>query len=638
MTKRIFALSLCFLMVAATLGACTPAAPQETGAVDQTPAPGAPVSEAPAVIDYDAAVYRTLYASEVSTLNYLVASSTWDQQVGANVIDTLVEYDQYAELKPGLAESWEASADGTVWTFHLRQGVKWYDYQGNEIAEVTAQDFVDAAKYVLTAEYESGTSYMISGFIVNAAAYEEGEITDFTQVGVKAVDKYTLEYTTTGNYPFFPTCLTYVCYMPAYGPQLEELGADFGTAADKMYYCGSFILSEFEPQVKHVYLKNYNNWDADNIHITKIERSYNAEESTLGPAMVLRGEINYAELSNDIVDEWLASYPEYLSKERAIPDYSYFFCFNYKPEYDAAWGPENWKIAVTNENFRKSIMYAFNREYAIAATDSQSVSEVIQNTITPRTFTNVNGTDFTALPEFSGIADNFYNEAEAIKYRDLARAELTAAGATFPIQMVITYRTDMADWESESTLIKQQIEGVLGADYVTCVLNGAPADSFLSKTRRAGVYSFMRCNWGADYEDPSTYAEPFAPAFNDDGTHKGNSYNKMDVNLDENNALTPILTEYYAKIEEAKALTDTAARYAAFAEAEALLVEHAILVPYMIMPAYYISTTLDLFEGQYAPCGVSNLRYKGQTIKDHFVTMEEYEASYAAWLAKMGLS
>ena len=147
MTKKTFALLLCFLMVAGTLGACAPGA----------------------ATDYDAAVYRTLYASEVSTLNYLVASTTWDQQVGANVIDTLVEYDQYGELKPGLAESWEASDDGTVWTFHLRDGVKWYDYQGNEVADLTAQDFVDAAKYVLTAEYESGTSYMITSFVVNAA-------------------------------------------------------------------------------------------------------------------------------------------------------------------------------------------------------------------------------------------------------------------------------------------------------------------------------------------------------------------------------------------------------------------------------------------------------------------------------------
>ena len=617
MTKKTFALLLCFLMVAGTLGACAPGA----------------------ATDYDAAVYRTLYASEVSTLNYLVASTTWDQQVGANVIDTLVEYDQYGELKPGLAETWEVSDDGTVWTFHLRDGVKWYDYQGNEVADLTAQDFVDAAKYVLTAEYESGTSYMITSFVVNAAEYEEGAITDFSQVGVKAVDEHTLQYITNGNYPFFPTCLTYVCYMPAYGPQLEELKADFGTGNDKMYYCGAYILSEYEPQVKHVYLKNYNNWDADNIHITKIERTYNAESSTLGPAMVLRGEINYAEISNDIVPEWLQNYSEYLSKDRAVPDYSYFFCFNYKPEYDEAWAPGDWKIAVTNENFRKSIMYAFNREYAIAATDAENVAEVLQNTITPRTFTSVNGVDYTALPEFSGVADNFYNEAEAVKYRDLARAELEAAGVTFPVQMVITYRADMKDWESESTLIKQQIESVLGADYVTCVLNGAAADSFLTKTRRAGVYSFMRCNWGADYEDPSTWAEPFAPSFNDDNvTHKGNSYNKMDVNLDENNALTPILTEYYAKIEAAKALTDTAARYAAFAEAEAILVEHAIIVPYMIMPATYIATTLDLFEGQYAPCGVSNLRYKCQTIKDHFVTMEEYEASYSEWLTKMGLS
>ena len=105
-------------------------------------------------------VYTSLYSSEVSTLNYLTSSTTWDYTPGANVVDTLIEYNNIGEIIPGLAETWEVSEDQLTWTFHLRQGQKWYDYTGAEVGEVTANDFVAAAKYVLTPEYDSGLEYM----------------------------------------------------------------------------------------------------------------------------------------------------------------------------------------------------------------------------------------------------------------------------------------------------------------------------------------------------------------------------------------------------------------------------------------------------------------------------------------------
>ena len=192
-------------------------------------------------------VYTALYGSEVSTLNYLTSGTTWDLTVGANTVDTLIEYNSIGEIVPGLAESWETSVDQLTWTFHLRQGQKWYDCTCAEVADVTANDFVAAAKYVLTPEYDSSVEYMFEeANILNAAAYYEGEITDFAEVGVKALDDYTLQYTLSQPTPYLLSCMTYGSFMPAYGPQLEELGAEFATSNDKMYYNGAFILTEFE--------------------------------------------------------------------------------------------------------------------------------------------------------------------------------------------------------------------------------------------------------------------------------------------------------------------------------------------------------------------------------------------------------
>ncbi len=593
------------------------------------------------------AVYTTLYGSEVSTLNYLTSSTTWDLTAGANLVDTLVEYNSAAQVIPGLAETWEVSDDGLTWTFHLRKGVKWYDYQGKPVAEVTANDFVAAMKYVLTAEYESNTSYLLTDAanIVNAAEYENGDITDFSLVGVKAVDDYTLQYTVTRPTPYFVSCTTYGCFMPAYGPQLEELGAEFATDNTKMYYCGAFILEEFEPQVMHTYVKNLNNWDAANVHLDKIEYIYNSESATLGPVMVQRGEVDSASLSNDVVDEWLNSNPEIVTRDRAIPDYSYFYAFNFDPQYSEEFAPQDWLIAVNNSNFRQSIMKAFDRLYSMHAMEPNDPESVLQNCITPRTFATVNGVDFTELDAFNGVSDLYYNnnnpeasKALALEYKAKAVEELTAQGVTFPIQMVITYKSGQSDWENESIMLKQQIEEVLGKDYIECVLYAGPSESFLSKTRRAGMYSFMRVNWGGDYIDPATWTDPFAEDFNDDGTHKGNSYNKMDKMLDTDfNETKEILTKYYAAVAEAKAVTDdTLERYNMFAAAERMLLDNAIVVPYFIDPAAYQVTKLNLFEGEYAPFGVSNLRYKYQYLHDDFVTAEEFYASQEAWLEALG--
>lgn len=114
--------------------------------------------------------------------------------------------------------------------------------------------------------------------------------------------------------------------MPAYGPLLEELGAEFGSDNTKMYYNGAYILSEFAPQETKIYVKNQNNWDAEHVYIDKIVERYNAEANTLAPQMVQTGEIDYATIESNIVDDWLAD-PErskLISKSRVEVDYSYF--------------------------------------------------------------------------------------------------------------------------------------------------------------------------------------------------------------------------------------------------------------------------------------------------------------------------
>lgn len=320
--------------------------------------------------DTDNDTYRVLYSGELTTINYLTTGNSNEHAIGANVIDSLVEYDCNGEIHPSLATEWTYDADTLTWTFKLRDDASWVDTKGNVVAAVTANDFVSAAKYVLDPAMGSSTANIIYDVIANAEEYfnymtylqnaeagvvdedgttytvdEEGNVTvtpaegeaavyapvSFEEVGVKAVDDTTLQYTLKKEVPYFVSMMTYVTYLPAYGPQLEELGTKFATSADTMYYCGAYYISDYQPQVKLVLSKNTTNWDAEKVYIETINRIFNAEASTIGAEMAKRGEIDYTSLSADIVDAWLAdpATANMVSMERPASDFAYYYCFNF---------------------------------------------------------------------------------------------------------------------------------------------------------------------------------------------------------------------------------------------------------------------------------------------------------------------
>ena len=116
----------------------------------------------------DEVTYTTLYSGEVTTLNYLITASTNEFGLAANLIDTLVEYDNYGQIQPSLADSWTISEDGLTYTFHIREGASWVKADGTYYADVTADDFVAAAKYILDASHASSTADILYGLIAGA--------------------------------------------------------------------------------------------------------------------------------------------------------------------------------------------------------------------------------------------------------------------------------------------------------------------------------------------------------------------------------------------------------------------------------------------------------------------------------------
>ena len=137
--------------------------------------------------------YGYVYTTDPTTLDYTVSSKSATQDLTTNIVDGLMENDKYGNLVPSLAEDWSVSKDGLTYTYKIRKGVKWYDADGEEHGEVTAKDFVTGLKHA--ADKKSEELPLVQGSIKGLDDYVQGKITDFSQVGVKAVDDYTLEYT-----------------------------------------------------------------------------------------------------------------------------------------------------------------------------------------------------------------------------------------------------------------------------------------------------------------------------------------------------------------------------------------------------------------------------------------------------------
>lgn len=355
--------------------------------------------------------YNLMNGYDLETWDVIATSYTSDSYFIACTYSGLLEYDALNEQQPALAESYEISDDGLTYTFHIRKGVNWVDQQGRVIGEVTADDWVASMQHVADNNDELG--YLMTSSdgcgIKNYDAYILGDITDFSEVGVEAVDDYTLVYTLEQKFPAFITMMGYGCFAPLNRSFYESQGGKFGEEFDpsassynygktpaNIAYCGPFLITNYTAQNVTSYKANPEYWNADAMNIQNMNIYYNDGSDTLrayneavagsvaaaafnSSALVqARQDIpdgeekSYFDLYHYTTTNSATTYSGWLNLNRAM-----FHNFNDETVGVSTQTPEiaaRTRQAMNNQHFRLALAYGFDR----AAFNSTMVGEELK--------------------------------------------------------------------------------------------------------------------------------------------------------------------------------------------------------------------------------------------------------------------
>ena len=405
------------------------------------------------------------YSTDVTTLVPFYLPDTTGKKVISNVIDGLIENDRFGTFAPSLAESWTHNEDYSVWTFTIREGAKWYDHTGKEVADLTAQDFVDGMRFVADHKKTKSDMSIIKNVISGLAEYYD-MLVDFDDpnlaaskkpagprealeakfdqmVGVKALDQRTVEYTLTAPVPYFESFLVTEIFLPNNKEFSDACGNKFGTAPDQLLYCGAYVLEDWQRNKEFVLTKNPGYYDADKVSVDRII----LQKITDGAAtveMFKRGELTGTSLTGDQVDHYMDD-PEW-GKYVTLRDKStvnFWFFTNFESPNS------EFNAFVRNENFRKALFHGLDRTTIAELYNPYSAEDMLINTICPSEVCyDENGMDYTDYPALKPFKDKgaaTYDPALAKEFFDKAVAQVTDGKGTIqnaqagPVKMGRTF-------------------------------------------------------------------------------------------------------------------------------------------------------------------------------------------------------
>ena len=331
--------------------------------------------------------YKTIFSSLPNTLDYLASSHAQDSEVTVNLVDGLFEHDRFGDIVPALAVSLTPNEDKTVYTIKLREGVSWVKSNGEVYAEVVADDFVAGFQHLLDAK--GGSEDIVNSIVKGANDYSTSKTKDFSNVGVKAIDKYTLEYTFVREVPYIESLLTFSIFQPMNRAFFLSKGGAFGidefqrksALASYKYagqdpegilYNGAYRLTNFTASNGITYTQNDSYWDKEHVTLKKVELVYTSDtDEMLYFQQVIDGTYAGISLNTDTLALAEKEYADYIYKQDTAAG-TFYGAFNlnrqtYALSDGSVKSTKNdkqkalTKYAVLNKNFRKAVLHAINK-------------------------------------------------------------------------------------------------------------------------------------------------------------------------------------------------------------------------------------------------------------------------------------
>ena len=600
--------------------------------------------------------FSYVYAMDPSSLDYSVTSKSSTSDVIANVVDGLLENDKYGNLIPSLAEDWSVSKDGLTYTYKLRKGVKWYTSEGEEYAEVKAKDFVTGLKHA--ADGKSDGLSLLQDSIKGLAEYISGESNDFSTVGVKAVDDYTVEYTLNKPESFWNSKVTTATMLPVNEEFLNSKGSDYGAPTpSSILYNGPYLLKSLTSKSVIEYEKNPNYWDKDNVKIDNIKLTfYDGSDQESLIRSFTQGAYTTARLF-PTSSNFESTKKEYGDKIVYSPQEatSYYLTvnvnrqsYNKTAKTDEAQKTST-KEALLNKNFRQALNFALDRHsYTAQLNGEEGANKIIRNSLVPHDYVQVGEKTFGELAQAELVSygdqwkdvaltdgkDTIYSPEKAKAAFAKAKEELQAKGVTFPIHLDIPVeQTDVIAVQQTNSL-KQSIESSLGTENVIVDVLQMTDNEKLSITSQAKVpsqkdYDLNGTGWGPDYQDPATYLNILdakkGSALKHLGIKRGNDPEVMaQVGLD----------EYKKLLDDAAAETsDLNKRYEKYAKAQAWVSDSSLLIPVASSGGSPTVSRTVPFTKAYSQVGIKGdpFVFKGLELQNDVVTAKEYEEAFKKW-------
>ncbi len=668
-----FVLALAMLLsLAACGGGSTNGGTSETSSTNEGSSSEDGISVAPASeinIDtsegaiQDLVTYETTNR-EVESLNVLYSQQATDFYVSTNLFDGLLSNDSEGNLIPGLAESWETTDNGLTWTFHLREGLTWVDVNGEVKASLTSADFVTGLEWVLNvAKNDNANTSMPNDMIEGAKEYNEKtqELVDAGSteealalttedfldiVGIEAPDELTVVYHCTTALPYFDTVATYACLYPASAALIEEVGVDGFRACtnDNMWYSGPYLLTEYIQGNEKVFEPNPYWWgNEENTRFNSVTVKM-VDDLNVAYQLYTTGEIDEVTLTESAVSTIVSNGgEEYEKMVEGIPSkYSYQMHFCYDKNNEDGTPDVNWNTAVANDAFRLSWYYGLDLTDFYSRTNSVNPLKLENNCYTASNlvFTS-DGTDYTdlvkqnlGLGEYNGETMVRLDTDKAAQYKAQAMEELTALGVTFPVEVDYYISSSSQTALDSANMLAKCFSESLGDDFVK--LNICTYVSSLSKEVRAPRLASIYINgWGADYGDPQNFL--FQETIGDENAYYSAVYSCINDFYGEKATSEPyseeLISEYETFTEmvaEANAINDDMdARYAAYAEAEAYMIQHCLAGIPCYIEITLMETRVNEYSKIYSPYGMQMRRYLNWETNSNGYTAEEY-AAFAA--------